>query len=27
MGRYAWLTWRAIRGDKSPETDPAMLGD
>ena len=25
--RYAWLTWRAIRGDKSPETDPAKLGD
>jgi TRAP-type C4-dicarboxylate transport system permease small subunit len=25
--RYAWQTWRAIRGDKSPETDPAKLGD
>jgi TRAP-type C4-dicarboxylate transport system permease small subunit len=25
--RYAWLTWGAIRGDKSPETDPAKLGD
>jgi TRAP-type C4-dicarboxylate transport system permease small subunit len=25
--RYAWLTWRAIRGDKPPETDPAKLGD
>jgi TRAP-type C4-dicarboxylate transport system permease small subunit len=25
--RYAWLTWRAIRGDKSPQTDPAKLGD
>jgi len=25
--RYCWLTWRAIRGDKSPETDPAKLGD
>jgi TRAP-type C4-dicarboxylate transport system permease small subunit len=25
--RYCWLVWRAIRGDKSPETDPARLGD
>jgi TRAP-type C4-dicarboxylate transport system permease small subunit len=25
--RYCWLMWRAIRGDKSPETDPARLGD
>ncbi|MGN6570933.1 MAG: TRAP transporter small permease [Pseudolabrys sp.] len=25
--RYCWLTWGAIRGDKSPETDPAKLGD
>ena len=27
IGRYCWLVWRAIRGDKSPETDPARLGD
>jgi C4-dicarboxylate transporter, DctQ subunit len=27
IARYCWLTWRAIRGDKSPETDPAKLGD
>lgn len=25
--RYAWLGWRAIRGDRSPATDPAQLGD
>ena len=25
--RYAWLTWRAVRGDASPQTDPAKLGD
>jgi hypothetical protein len=25
--RYCWLTWRAIRGDRSPQTDPAKLGD
>ena len=22
-----WLTWRAVRGDKSPETDPAKIGE
>ena len=27
IGRYCWLVWRAVRGDKSPETDPARLGD
>ena len=27
IGRYCWLVWRAIRGDKSPATDPARLGD
>ena len=27
IARYAWLTWRAVRGAKSPETDPARLGD
>jgi TRAP-type C4-dicarboxylate transport system permease small subunit len=27
IARYCWLTWRAVRGDKSPETDPAKLGD
>lgn len=27
IGRYCWLTWRAIRGDRSPATDPAKLGD
>jgi TRAP-type C4-dicarboxylate transport system permease small subunit len=25
--RYCGLTWRAIRGDRSPQTDPAKLGD
>jgi len=23
--RYAWLTWRAVQGARSPETDPAQL--
>jgi TRAP-type C4-dicarboxylate transport system permease small subunit len=27
IARYCWLTWRAISGGKSPETDPAKLGD
>jgi TRAP-type C4-dicarboxylate transport system permease small subunit len=27
IGRYCWLVWRAVRGDKSPATDPARLGD
>lgn len=27
IGRYCWLVWRALRGEKSPETDPAKLGD
>ena len=25
--RYLWLVWRAIHGNKSPETNPAELGD
>ena len=25
--RYCWLVYRAVRGEKSPETDPAQLGD
>jgi len=25
--RYCWLIWQAIRGEKSPETDPAALSD
>jgi C4-dicarboxylate transporter DctQ subunit len=25
--RYCWLIWRAICGGKSPETDPARVGD
>jgi TRAP-type C4-dicarboxylate transport system permease small subunit len=25
--RYCWLTWRALRGAPSPETDPERLGD
>ena len=25
--RYLWLGWRAIRGDESPPTNPAELGD
>lgn len=25
--RYVWLGWRAVRGDRSPATDPAQLGD
>src|SRR3954447_23243854 len=25
--RYAWLTWRALRGAKPPATDPARLAD
>ncbi len=25
--RYCWLVYRAVRGDKSPETDPAKLTD
>jgi C4-dicarboxylate transporter DctQ subunit len=25
--RYCWLVWRAIRGGKSPVTDPAQLSD
>jgi TRAP-type C4-dicarboxylate transport system permease small subunit len=25
--RYLWLGWRAIRGDESPATNPAELGD
>jgi TRAP-type C4-dicarboxylate transport system permease small subunit len=25
--RYCWLVYRAVRGDKSPETDPANLVD
>lgn len=27
IARYCWLIWRAVRGDPSPETDPARLGD
>jgi len=27
IGRYCWLVWRAVHGDKSPATDPARLGD
>jgi TRAP-type C4-dicarboxylate transport system permease small subunit len=27
IARYCWLIWRAIRGDQSPETDPARLGE
>jgi C4-dicarboxylate transporter, DctQ subunit len=27
IARYGWLTWRAVRGDKSPETDSARLED
>jgi TRAP-type C4-dicarboxylate transport system permease small subunit len=27
IGRYCWLVWRAVRGDKPPATDPARLGD
>jgi C4-dicarboxylate transporter DctQ subunit len=25
--RYCWLVYQAIRGEKSPETDPAQLSD
>ena len=25
--RYCWLVYRAVCGEKSPETDPAQLGD
>jgi len=25
--RYCWLIWQALRGEKSPETDPAALSD
>jgi C4-dicarboxylate transporter DctQ subunit len=25
--RYCWLIWHAVRGGKSPETDPARVGD
>jgi C4-dicarboxylate transporter DctQ subunit len=25
--RYGWLVWRALRGDKSPATDPAKMSD
>ena len=25
--RYCWLVCHAIRGEKSPETDPAKVGD
>jgi len=27
IARYCWLTWRAVRGDESPETDPAKIGE
>jgi len=27
IGRYCWLVYRAFCGDKSPETDPAKIGD
>ena len=27
IARYAWLVYRAIRGEKPPETEPAKLGD
>ena len=25
--RYCWLVYQAVRGERSPETDPARLGD
>src|SRR6185369_8323147 len=25
--RYCWLIWQAIRGEASPQTDPAALSD
>ena len=25
--RYCWLVYQAVRGEKSPETDPAQLSD
>ena len=25
--RYCWLVYQAVRGERSPETDPAQLGD
>jgi len=25
--RYCWLVWRAIKGMKSPQADPAQFGD
>ena len=25
--RYCWLVYRAFRGEKSPNTDPTMIGD
>jgi TRAP-type C4-dicarboxylate transport system permease small subunit len=27
IGRYCWLVYRAFRGERSPETDPAKVGD
>src|SRR3569623_474883 len=27
IARYLWLVWRAIRGDQSPATNPAELGE
>ncbi len=27
IGRYCWLVYHAIRGDKSPVTDPAKVGE
>ena len=27
IGRYCWLVYQAIRGAKSPMTDPAKIGD
>jgi C4-dicarboxylate transporter DctQ subunit len=27
IARYIWLTYRAIRGERSPQTDPAKTGD
>ena len=27
IGRYFWLVYQALRGDKSPMTDPAKVGD
>ena len=27
IGRYCWLVYHAIRGEKSPATDPAKVGE